>query len=148
LLLRGRWVDADREKLCQALEHQRQLEAEYVEGIDFIRGVRLLAGAALDGDEVPRAPIERASRPSIGCGRPWLSKTIPTPQLPSSQHLFVQDLHVPYGDFDKSLDSKIQPNWPRTKHDNEAQRRRWSDPVYCSDRHKKQTYQYGPGRNC
>ncbi|HUY92881.1 MAG TPA: DEAD/DEAH box helicase [Pirellulales bacterium] len=56
LLLRGRWVEVDREKLKQALEHWRHLEQEYAEGIDFIRGMRLLAGAALDGDGAPPTP--------------------------------------------------------------------------------------------
>lgn len=56
VLLRGRWVEVNGEKLEQALEHWRRLEEDYAEGIDFIHGMRLLAGAALDGDPMPQTP--------------------------------------------------------------------------------------------
>ncbi|HEV7222641.1 MAG TPA: DEAD/DEAH box helicase [Pirellulales bacterium] len=71
LLLRGRWVEVDREKLEQALEHWRLLEHEYAEGIDFIRGMRLLAGAALDGDEAPQG----ADWTRVAAGD-WLRQTL------------------------------------------------------------------------
>ncbi|HUG91026.1 MAG TPA: SNF2 helicase-associated domain-containing protein, partial [Planctomycetaceae bacterium] len=50
VLLRGRWVEVDRQQLEQALDHWRMLEAEHPDGISFIQGMRLLAGAPLDGD--------------------------------------------------------------------------------------------------
>ncbi|HEV3344935.1 MAG TPA: DEAD/DEAH box helicase [Pirellulales bacterium] len=50
ILLRGKWVEVDQEKLREALDHWRTLEGQYADGIDFLRGMRLLAGAELDGD--------------------------------------------------------------------------------------------------
>ncbi|HEV7221506.1 MAG TPA: DEAD/DEAH box helicase [Pirellulales bacterium] len=78
LLLRGRWVEVDREKLKQALEHWSHLEQEYAEGIDFIHGMRLLAGAALDGDRAPQAPDW--TRVAAG---DWLRKTLAAIREPS-----------------------------------------------------------------
>ena len=49
VLLKGQWVEVDRERLRQAIEHwdalQRQAEDD---GISFIEGMRLLAGASAD----------------------------------------------------------------------------------------------------
>jgi non-specific serine/threonine protein kinase len=47
-LLRGKWVEIDREQLQQALEHWKQLEHQHPDGVTFIEGMRLLAGVALD----------------------------------------------------------------------------------------------------
>ena len=47
--LRGKWVEVDGEKLRQALEQWRQVEAEAGEdGLSFVEGMRLLAGARRD----------------------------------------------------------------------------------------------------
>lgn len=47
--LRGEWVEVDAEKLREALEQWRRVEAEAGEGgISFIEGMRLLAGAQRD----------------------------------------------------------------------------------------------------
>jgi len=48
-LLRGRWVEVDRDRLRQALAHWKRLEREHAEGIDFVKGMRLLAGADFGG---------------------------------------------------------------------------------------------------
>ncbi len=48
-LLRGEWVEVDREKLQQALDHWKQVQREVGKGgISFIQGMRLLAGAPAD----------------------------------------------------------------------------------------------------
>ncbi len=49
-LLRGRWVEVDRDRLRQALDQWKRLEREHAAGIDFVKGMRLLAGADLGGD--------------------------------------------------------------------------------------------------
>ncbi len=49
VLLRGKWVEVDRARLDQALDHWKQLQAEHAKGVDFIQGMRLLAGAQIDG---------------------------------------------------------------------------------------------------
>lgn len=45
--LKGQWVEVDREKLQQAVEHWQELKVQAEEeGISFIKGMRLLAGAS------------------------------------------------------------------------------------------------------
>ncbi len=60
VLLRGQWVEVDRQKLQQALAHWKKIEREAEGGLSFIEGMRLLAGvpADLDGQE----PQEAAPR--------------------------------------------------------------------------------------
>ncbi len=49
VLLRGQWVEVDREKLSRALEHWKEVEARAARGgLSFIEGMRLLAGAPAD----------------------------------------------------------------------------------------------------
>ena len=47
-LLRGQWVEVDGEKLRQALEQWQRVEAEAGDGLSFMEGMRLLAGARRD----------------------------------------------------------------------------------------------------
>lgn len=51
--LRGQWVEVDGEKLRQALEHWQRVKTEAGDGISFMEGMRLLAGARRDlaGDD-------------------------------------------------------------------------------------------------
>ena len=47
--IRGQWVEVDREKLSEALEHWRQVQEHARNGeISFVEGMRLLAGASTD----------------------------------------------------------------------------------------------------
>jgi hypothetical protein len=49
--VKGQWIEVDREKLSEALAHWKQVEAEAAgQGITFIEGMRLLAGAPADLD--------------------------------------------------------------------------------------------------
>ncbi|MEW6220558.1 MAG: DEAD/DEAH box helicase, partial [Thermodesulfobacteriota bacterium] len=65
-LLRGRWVEVDRQRLAEALAHWQQVEAEVrTGGLSFAEGMRLLAGARRDlagtegqGAEVSWALVE------------------------------------------------------------------------------------------
>jgi hypothetical protein len=52
VLLRGQWVEVDRDKLAEALAHWKKVELQSEHGLSFIEGMRLLAGAPqeLDGD--------------------------------------------------------------------------------------------------
>lgn len=60
VLLKGRWVEVDREKLKQALSHWRSLKRQARDGeISFIEGMRLLAGAPADLREDPAAAAEQ-----------------------------------------------------------------------------------------
>mgnify|MGYP001180641249 CR=1 FL=1 len=56
--VKGQWIEVDREKLSRALAHWKKLEAKTAgEGISFIEGMRLLAGAAadLEADGLPES---------------------------------------------------------------------------------------------
>ncbi len=48
VFLKGRWVEVDKKKLSQALEHWERMKEATGEGISFAEGMRLLAGASQD----------------------------------------------------------------------------------------------------
>jgi non-specific serine/threonine protein kinase len=55
--LKGKWVEVDREKLTEALEHWRTVQSRVREtGMSFFEGMRLLAGASLDRDVADSVP--------------------------------------------------------------------------------------------
>ncbi len=47
VLLKGRWVEVDRQKLDEVLNHWRSVEAQASDGITFVEGMRLLSGTSL-----------------------------------------------------------------------------------------------------
>jgi non-specific serine/threonine protein kinase len=59
VLFKGTWVEVDRERLRQALEHWRTVERESGDGLSFIQGMRLLAGTSLDLRDQPMDEEER-----------------------------------------------------------------------------------------
>jgi non-specific serine/threonine protein kinase len=50
VLLKGQWIEVDRGRLAEALEHWRKVEEQAADGIDFAEGMRLLAGAPAELD--------------------------------------------------------------------------------------------------
>lgn len=48
ILLRGQWVEVNRDRLQEALAHWQQVEREASAGISFLEGMRLLAGVPAD----------------------------------------------------------------------------------------------------
>jgi len=61
VLFKGRWVEVDRERLQQALAHWRTVEQQaHGDGITFIEGMRLLAGAPADLRDDATDQAERA----------------------------------------------------------------------------------------
>jgi non-specific serine/threonine protein kinase len=56
---KGTWVEVDRERLRQALEHWRTMEREAGDGLSFIQGMRLLAGTSPDLRDQSMAEEER-----------------------------------------------------------------------------------------
>jgi len=72
-LLRGRWVEVDRDRLRQALAHWKRLEREHAAGIDFVKGMRLLAGADFGGDTT--AADSTAAWTHVAAGG-WLRDTL------------------------------------------------------------------------
>ena len=61
VLLKGQWVEVDREKLQEAVDHWEALQQQARDGeISFIEGMRLLAGASTDLKHEDQAEEERA----------------------------------------------------------------------------------------
>jgi len=50
-LIKGHWVEVDRDQLQEALDHWRRVQRSVGDGVSFLEGMRLLAGATLDGDK-------------------------------------------------------------------------------------------------
>jgi hypothetical protein len=73
VLLRGKWVEADREQLQQALRHWQQLEKQHARGLSFIDGMRLLAGARLDANDDAADSVASWSQVTAG---DWLKQTL------------------------------------------------------------------------
>jgi len=48
VLLRGQWVEVDRARLTEALDHWRHVESNVADGVSFVEGMRLLSGAPRD----------------------------------------------------------------------------------------------------
>jgi non-specific serine/threonine protein kinase len=73
VLLRGRWVEVDRERLAQALQRFREAEALAAQGgLPFAEAMRLLSGAAVaqDRDDAANADWSRVT------AGPWLAETL------------------------------------------------------------------------
>jgi superfamily II DNA or RNA helicase len=57
VLLKNKWVEVDKEKLDEAMKHWKQVERDAKSGeISFFEGMRLLAGATLEGDVTAAVP--------------------------------------------------------------------------------------------
>lgn len=80
ILLRGKWVEVDQKKLREALDHWHELEGQYADGIDFLRGMRLLAGASFDADDKQELATADWSRVAAG---DWLREVLTTLRDPS-----------------------------------------------------------------
>lgn len=48
MYVKGQWVEVDREKLSEALKHWKRVEAAADDGVSFIEGMQMLAGAPAD----------------------------------------------------------------------------------------------------
>jgi len=72
-LLRGKWVEVDREKLQEALEHWEHLQEVHPDGLSFIEGMRLLSGVQLDPADAVDEEVQEWSRITSG---DWLEQTL------------------------------------------------------------------------
>jgi len=60
VLLKGQWVEVDREKLSEAIAHWKEVRKRVAQGgITFIEGMRLLAGASEDLEEDKQSAAAR-----------------------------------------------------------------------------------------
>jgi superfamily II DNA or RNA helicase len=75
-LVKGRWVEIDRTKLDEVLVHWKKVErAAKTGGITFAEGMRLLAGAALEGGERAVLAETTAEWSKVTAGA-WLAKAL------------------------------------------------------------------------
>jgi non-specific serine/threonine protein kinase len=74
--VRGQWIEVDQEKLAEALEHWKQVEAAVGQkGLSFIEGMRLLAGAPADLDATDGAADDDRQWSFVRAGE-WLSNIL------------------------------------------------------------------------
>ncbi|HSU66687.1 MAG TPA: DEAD/DEAH box helicase, partial [Tepidisphaeraceae bacterium] len=82
--LRGKWVEVDKEKLGQVLDHWKKVERDARGGgISFFEGMRLLAGANLAGEAAKEPPPESKEWAGVTPGE-WLSATLAELRDPSA----------------------------------------------------------------
>ena len=74
VLLKGQWVEVDRERLAQALEHWKDVEQKAHDGMSFVEGMRLLAGAPTELSE-DDGNDQRREWSYVDAGK-WLGKLL------------------------------------------------------------------------
>lgn len=100
--LKGRWVEVDREKLDAVLAHWKKVQRGTAgDGISFLNGMRLLAGAAVEGEGKGALPASTAGWSSVVAGD-WLKDVLeglrhprgeahPGPELKAQLRPYQQD---------------------------------------------------------
>ncbi len=74
--LRGRWVEVDREKLDGVLAHWKKVQrASAGDGISFLEGMRLLAGALVEGTTITAPSAVTADWSTVVAGD-WMAKVL------------------------------------------------------------------------
>ena len=76
--LRGRWVEMDKERLRELLDHWKRVKADAPSGLAFLEGMRLLAGATLG----PTDATPEAERPLRVTAGPWLAERLASLRTP------------------------------------------------------------------
>jgi hypothetical protein len=80
-LIKGRWVEVDRERLKEVLEHWKRVERDASkDGLTFLEGMRMLAGVGTGAIEGP-AGAEEAAWSEVTAG-PWLAEVLADLQHP------------------------------------------------------------------
>ncbi len=75
VLLRGRWVEVDHDRLKEVLDRWRSLQRDARHGVPFHEGLRLLAGASNTTATTDDAADEAASWQRVEAG-PWLREML------------------------------------------------------------------------
>ena len=86
VLIKGKWVEVDRDLLGEVLDHWRDVQNQAATGgVSFGEAMRMLAGAQLDGGETDGAGVARPDWSEVIAGK-WLSSRLDalrSPQLRS-----------------------------------------------------------------
>lgn len=76
VFLKGRWVEADKEKLQEALKHWKKIESQVGrDGLSFLQGMRLLAGAPIGADDANLLGEQAAAWSEVRAGS-WLEESL------------------------------------------------------------------------
>ncbi len=95
VLLRGQWVEADRDKLQSVLEHWRQIEAGVAgDGVPFLEAMRLLAGVRLGDAAAGDAGPEAAADWSQVVAGGWLREALEHLRQPETAATFDPNQHL------------------------------------------------------
>lgn len=107
VFLRGQWVEVDREKLQEALDHWKQVESHAGEGMSFVEGMRLLAGAPADlADD--RSDGDRQWS-FVRAGQ-WLGDLLAKMRSPETNQLVCPEFDV-HGTLRKYQETGVQWLW-------------------------------------
>jgi len=89
VFLKGRWVEVDREKLQEALKHWKRVEREVGgDGVSFLQGMRLLAGAPIDTGDAGLFDEQNAAWSEVRAGE-WLEESLRQIRQPASIEVAV-----------------------------------------------------------
>jgi SNF2 family DNA or RNA helicase len=99
--LRGQWIEVDSEKLQETLDHWKDVQRSAVDGIDFLDGMRLLAGVPSDMSAPPDADIE-------GRASDWV-KIEPGARLRELLEQLRDPESLAHADSDQSLRAVLRP---------------------------------------
>jgi non-specific serine/threonine protein kinase len=83
VLLRGQWVEVDRDKLNEALDHWKMVEEQASDGLSFVEGMRLLAGAPMDLSAEDAQGNQRQEWSFVKAGK-WLGQMLAELRGPES----------------------------------------------------------------
>ena len=85
--LKGKWVEIDREKLAEALEHWQTIQHRVrKDGLTFFEGMRLLAGASLERDASASVPETTREWTGLTAG-PVLEATLDRLKSPDARQI-------------------------------------------------------------
>jgi non-specific serine/threonine protein kinase len=76
VFLKGRWVEIDRQKLQDALEHFKRVERQAGDGISFLQGMRLLAGVPAEADGPALPDVDATDSWAEVKAGPWLQERL------------------------------------------------------------------------
>lgn len=85
VLLKGQWVEVDRERLKQALSHWQKVKKSFAEdGISFLDAMRLLSGSGQFGETAPEDVLEAVRDWSEVAADGWFRETLEKLRSPES----------------------------------------------------------------
>jgi non-specific serine/threonine protein kinase len=85
VLLRGKWVEANAERLQEALAHWHQIQQDHPDGVSFVEGMRLLAGVSTTESDGPEGATADWSQVTAG---DWFQETLERLRQPNQIDAF------------------------------------------------------------